>query len=64
MLLQWRDELDARFGPRFEIFDKDSVQNGRRERVFIVNLSPAPIAVAHFAIRSWKTPSTGQVAEE
>src|SRR5580692_4234120 len=37
MLLQWRDELDARFGLRFEILDKDYVQNVRRERGFGVN---------------------------
>jgi SNF2 family DNA or RNA helicase len=37
MLLQWRDELDARFGLRFEILDKDYVQTVRRERGFGVN---------------------------
>ena len=37
MLLQWRDELDARFGLRFEILDKDYVQMVRRERGFGVN---------------------------
>jgi hypothetical protein len=37
MLLQWRDELDARFGLRFEILDKDYVQSVRRERGFGVN---------------------------
>ena len=37
MLLQWREELDARFGLRFEILDKDYVQKVRRERGFGVN---------------------------
>jgi superfamily II DNA or RNA helicase len=37
MLLQWREELDARFGLRFEILDKDYIQRVRRERGFGVN---------------------------
>lgn len=37
MLLQWREELDARFGLRFEILDKDYIQTVRRERGFGVN---------------------------
>lgn len=37
MLLQWREELDSRFGLRFEILDKDYVQRVRRERGFGVN---------------------------
>ena len=37
MLLQWKEELDARFGLRFEILDKDYVQKVRRERGFGVN---------------------------
>jgi SNF2-related domain len=32
MLLQWEEELDARFGLRFEILDKDYIQRVRRER--------------------------------
>jgi superfamily II DNA/RNA helicase len=37
MLLQWRDELEARFGLVFEILDKAFVQKVRRERGFGVN---------------------------
>ena len=37
MLLQWREELDSRFGLHFEILDKDYVQKVRRERGFGVN---------------------------
>ena len=37
MLLQWKEELDVRFGLRFEILDKDYVQRVRRERGFGVN---------------------------
>jgi superfamily II DNA or RNA helicase len=37
MLLQWKEELDARFGLRFEILDKDYIQKVRRERGFGVN---------------------------
>src|SRR2546430_3390453 len=37
MLLQWEEELDARFGLRFEILDKDYIHRVRRERGFGVN---------------------------
>lgn len=37
MLLQWQEELDSRFGLRFEILDKEFVQRVRRERGFGVN---------------------------
>jgi SNF2 family DNA or RNA helicase len=37
MLLQWREELDSRFGLSFEILDKEYIQNVRRERGFGVN---------------------------
>jgi superfamily II DNA or RNA helicase len=37
MLLQWQEELSARFGLQFEILDKDYVQRVRRERGFSVN---------------------------
>jgi SNF2 family DNA or RNA helicase len=37
MLLQWREELDSRFGLHFEILDKDYIQNVRRQRGFGVN---------------------------
>lgn len=37
MLLQWKDELEARFGLTFEILDKDYVTRVRRERGFGVN---------------------------
>lgn len=37
MLLQWKEELDARFGLRFEILDKDYIQKVRRERGFGIN---------------------------
>jgi superfamily II DNA or RNA helicase len=37
MLLQWKEELDSRFGLHFEILDKDYIQNVRRERGFGVN---------------------------
>jgi SNF2 family DNA or RNA helicase len=37
MLLQWKEELEARFGLQFEILDKDYIQQVRRERGFGVN---------------------------
>ena len=37
MLKQWQDELDARFGLRFEILDRDYVDRIRRERGYAVN---------------------------
>jgi hypothetical protein len=37
VVLQWRDELDARFGLRFEIFDREYVARRRREQGFGVN---------------------------
>lgn len=37
MLLQWQEELSARFGLQFEILDKEYVQHVRRERGFSVN---------------------------
>jgi superfamily II DNA or RNA helicase len=37
MLRQWQDELDARFGLRFEIFDREYVERIRRERGYAVN---------------------------
>ena len=37
MLRQWQDELDARFGLRFEILDRDYVERIRRERGYAVN---------------------------
>ena len=37
MLLQWRDELEQRFGLIFEILDKDYICRVRRERGFGVN---------------------------
>jgi superfamily II DNA or RNA helicase len=37
MLHQWQDELDARFGLRFEILDRDYVDRIRRERGYAVN---------------------------
>jgi ERCC4-related helicase len=37
MLLQWQEELDARFGLSFQILDKDYVQKMRRQRGFSVN---------------------------
>jgi superfamily II DNA or RNA helicase len=37
MLLQWREELETRFGLRFEILDKDYIQKVRRERGFGIN---------------------------
>jgi superfamily II DNA or RNA helicase len=37
MLLQWKDELEARFGMVFEILDKDYMKQVRRERGFGVN---------------------------
>src|ERR1700736_3809189 len=37
MLLQWREELEARFGLQFEILDKDYIQRVRQERGFGVN---------------------------
>jgi len=37
MLLQWQEELDARFGLSFQILDKDYIQKVRRQRGFGVN---------------------------
>ncbi len=37
MLLQWKDELESRFGLVFEILDKDYMKRVRRERGFGVN---------------------------
>lgn len=37
MLHQWQDELDARFGLRFEILDRDYIERVRRERGYAVN---------------------------
>jgi SNF2 family DNA or RNA helicase len=37
MLRQWQEELDARFGLRFEIFDRAYVENVRRQRGYAVN---------------------------
>jgi hypothetical protein len=37
MLLQWKDEMEARFGLTFEILDKDYVKRVRKERGFGVN---------------------------
>ena len=37
MLLQWREELEARFGLRFQILDKDYLQEVRQERGFGIN---------------------------
>src|SRR5580658_10878368 len=37
MLLQWQDELEWRFGLRFEILDREYVAKVRRERGFGVN---------------------------
>lgn len=37
MLLQWKDELDSRFGLTFEILDREYVEKVRRSRGFGVN---------------------------
>lgn len=37
MLRQWQDELDARFGLRFEIFDREYIERIRRDRGYAVN---------------------------
>ena len=37
MLLQWQEELEARFGLTFVIFDRDFIAAMRRERGFSVN---------------------------
>ncbi|GDY23060.1 hypothetical protein LBMAG56_44070 [Verrucomicrobiota bacterium] len=37
MLRQWQDELDARFGLRFEILDREYIERIRRERGYAVN---------------------------
>src|ERR1700692_3638695 len=49
MLLQWKEELDARFGLRFEILDKDYLQKVRRERGFGCNpcTTPSPFLLSH-----------------
>ena len=37
MLLQWKEELESRFGLTFEILDKEYMKRVRRERGFSVN---------------------------
>lgn len=37
MLRQWQEELDTRFGLRFEIFDRNYVESVRRQRGYAVN---------------------------
>ena len=37
MILQWKDELESRFGPTFEIFDRAYMEKIRRERGHTVN---------------------------
>jgi superfamily II DNA or RNA helicase len=37
VVLQWRDELESRFGLRFVVFDRDYVAERRRERGYGVN---------------------------
>jgi len=37
MLVQWQEELEARFGLTFEILDRDYMRHVRRERGFAVN---------------------------
>src|SRR3989337_443969 len=37
MLLQWQEELQDRFGLRFEVLDKNYVQQARRDRGFSIN---------------------------
>ncbi len=37
MLMQWQEEMEARFGLRFEIFDRAYVEKIRRERGFSAN---------------------------
>jgi len=37
MLLQWKEELEARFGLTFEILDRDYMKRVRKERGFSVN---------------------------
>ena len=45
MLLQWKEELENRFGLTFEIFDKDYVRKVRQERGFGVN----PLSLIHIS---------------
>ncbi|HKV40897.1 MAG TPA: SNF2-related protein [Blastocatellia bacterium] len=37
MLLQWKDEMESRFGLLFEILDRDYIQRVRRERGYGIN---------------------------
>ena len=37
LCLQWRDEMERRFGLRFEVYNRDFVARRRRERGFAVN---------------------------
>jgi superfamily II DNA or RNA helicase len=37
MLLQWREEMEARFGLTFEILDRDYIARVRRERGYSIN---------------------------
>ena len=53
MLLQWRDELESRFGLSFVIFDRDYVARIRRERGYSANpwRSHSHFLISHALIR-------------
>jgi hypothetical protein len=53
MLLQWRDELESRFGLSFVIFDRDYVSAIRRERGYSVNpwFTHSHFLISHALIR-------------
>lgn len=53
MLLQWRDELERRFGLSFTIFDRDYVARVRRERGYSANpwRSHSHFLISHALVR-------------
>ena len=53
VLLQWKEELDQRFGLTFVVFDRDYVRRMRQERGFAVNpwATHSRFIVSHHLLR-------------
>ncbi len=53
VVLQWRDELEQRFGLTFKVFDRDFVLKKRRERGFAINpfTTHSRFIISHALIR-------------
>lgn len=71
VVLQWKDELDQRFGLTFVVFDRDYVRRMRQERGFAVNpwTTHSRFVVSHHLLRDedyasplrdWLTSDDGQ----